>query len=237
MTEGGEIAMNCLEFRRAAGADPGHLDDAARAHRDACPACAEHHRGLLAMDETIRGALRVPLPSPSDATTRPTPLRSVPAPRQRWYALAASLLAGVIVGGILWSGGPRTALAREVVAHVEHEPQSLTATHAEPAAIERVLRAGGIRLRPEAGEVTYANSCAFRGQVVPHLVVRTAQGPVTVLVLRNEPITRPIRVREGGFQGSVLPAGPGSIAVIGEGPADLDEIKAQVLDAIEWLEP
>lgn len=225
--------MNCLEFRRMAGADPARLDAAALAHREDCAACAEYHRSLLAMDDTIRRALQVRVPEFSAARAVRSP--RVPAPRQRWLALAASVVAGVLVGTLLWVGGPRASLAREVVDHVRHEPQSLTATAADPAAVARVLQAGGIRLRPGADQVSYANSCPFRGQVVPHLVVRTAQGPVTVLVLAHVPIRRPIAVHEDGFKGSRVPAGPGSIAVLGGAGADLSEVTARVLAAVEWI--
>jgi hypothetical protein len=226
--------MNCLEFRRLAGADPARLDAAALAHRDSCAACAEYHRSLLAMDETIRRALQVPVPETPAAPVRyPRPMAT---PRQRWLALAASIVAGVLVGTSLWVGGPRASLAREVVTHIREEPQSLTATAADPGSLARVLAAGGLRLRPGADRVSYAQSCPFRGHIVPHLVVRTAQGPVTVLVLANEPVRRPIRVREEGFEGSLVPAGPGSIAVIGDAGADLSEVTARVLAAVEWIE-
>src|SRR5262245_45460784 len=119
--------MNCLEFRRLAGADPARLDAATLAHRDGCAACAEYHRSLLAMDETIRRALQVPVPAaPTAVHSRP-----VAAPRhQRWLALAASVVAGVLVGALLWTSGPRASLAREVVTHIREEPQSLTSTAA-----------------------------------------------------------------------------------------------------------
>jgi len=227
--------MNCLEFRRTAGADPGHLTPEAMAHRDECADCAQHLRDLLAMDVTIRKALQVPVPEPAERRSKGS--KRVAASRQRWLALAASLVAGVLVGSVLWIGGPRASLAREVVEHARHEPQSLAATHADPAVVDRVLRAGGIRLRPGAADVTYASSCPFRDRIVPHLVVRTAHGPVTVLVLREESITRPIRVREGDFRGSLVPAGPGSIAVFGDTRADLSEITARLENAVEWIEP
>jgi hypothetical protein len=226
--------MNCLEFRRMAGADPARLDARALAHRDGCAACAEYHASLLAMDETIRRALQVPVPE--RAAPPAVRLRPPVAPRQRWLALAASVVAGVLVGTLFWVGGPRAALAREVVTHIRHEPQSLTSTVADPVALARALAAGGIRLRLGADQVSYAQSCPFRGHVVPHLVVRTAQGPVTVLVLANEPVRRPVRVREEGFEGSLVPAGPGSIAVIGNAGADLSEVTARVLAAVEWID-
>ena len=97
--------MNCVQFRRAAGADPGHLLPEAVAHRDACPACAEYLRDLLAMDVTVRRALEVPV------TDRPAENRRrlAPVAPQRWLALAASVVAGVLVGTVLIALGLRVA--------------------------------------------------------------------------------------------------------------------------------
>ena len=69
--------------------------------------------------------------------------------------------------------------------------------------------------------VSYAQSCRFRGEKVPHLVVQTDAGPVTVMVLRNEKVTAPVKFAEQGYVGTILPAGPGSVAVIGPTGADL----------------
>ncbi len=227
--------MNCLEFRRAAGADPEHLDADARAHLDACPACAEYHRSLVAMDATILKALQVPLTAAA-AAVRTSPPKRPPLPRSRWLALAASIVAGVLVGSLLWVGGPRATLAREVVEHVLHEPQSLTATHADLADVERILGDAGVRVRPGIGTVSYARSCPFRGHVVPHLVVRTAHGPVTVLVLRNESVRRAIPFEEQGYVGSLVPAGPGSVAIVGGARADVAEVTARLLEAVQWTD-
>ena len=52
---------------------------------------------------------------------------------------------------------------------------------------------------------------------MPHLVVRTSQGPVTVLMLRHREIGKAMRFSEQGYAGIVMPAPKGSIAVVGEG--------------------
>jgi len=229
--------VDCLQFRRAAGANPQHLEPAALAHARGCPRCTAHLRELQALDERILAALRVPLSSPGRAVGG---LRSpvvTGLDRRRWMGLAASIVAGVLVGTFLWVGNPRHSLAQDLVAHLAHEPEALAPTDlpVDPARAGEVLARGGIRLRPEAVTVTYANSCEFRGHLVPHLVVRTGEGPVTVMVLRDERPVRPVDFREQGYAGRIVPAGPGSIAVIGAAGTDLEAITASVLAAVEWL--
>lgn len=224
--------MECRDFRRQAGADPGHLGADAVAHRDACPSCAEYLRQTLALDDRILAALRIPVPAPR---------RVIPFPvidRRRLIALAASIAAGVMVGSLLWVSGPRPSLAQDLVRHMGHEPHAMeSSAAADPVGVAEVLERAGVRLRPEAGVVSYANTCRFRGEKVPHLVVQTAAGPVTVMVLRHEQVTAPVQFDEDGYAGTIVPAGPGSVAVIGRGPAiDLGAVAEQVKADLAWSE-
>jgi hypothetical protein len=228
--------VDCLEFRRLAGADPQHPEAAVLEHAAGCPRCADYLRQTQELDRHILAALSVPVPSPhaGRATGAAAPMPGLD--RRRWYALAASIVAGVLVGSLLWIGGPRNSLAHDVLAHMDHEPEAfvVTTTPADDAVLGRVLERGGIRLRPEVGTVSYANSCRFRGRTVPHLVVQTDGGPVTVMVLRHERPDAAVRFADHGFAGTIVPAGPGSIAVIGGSGADLEQITERVLAAVDW---
>jgi hypothetical protein len=246
--------MECLEFRREAGADPRHLGAAAVAHRNACAACAESLRRTLALDEKILAALQVPVPDAMHGGTAAVQLDSGGNRRRRagpeghvarfpgigprrWMALAASIVGGVAIGSLLWIGGPRASLAEDVVKHVDHEAGSMVVTshEADPAEVAAVLQRAGVRMLPGVGTVSYATTCPFRGEKVPHLVVQTSAGPMTVMVLRNEKVSAPMDFDEGGYAGTIVPAGPGSIAVLGHAPtADLNQVARLVHDAIQW---
>lgn len=156
--------------------------------------------------------------------------------RPRWASLAGSILAGVVVGAWLWSGGSGNSLGDDALSHIEGEVAALAATApAEPEVVARVLEQGGIRLRPGAGEVLYANTCRFRGDTVPHLVVRTEVGPVALLVLRDEPAGEPSRFTGGGFSGRIVPSGTGSLALVSSTGANLEQAAAELVAAVEWL--
>ncbi len=229
--------MQCLEFRRAAGADPKHLSVEAGAHWNACPECAQFLRQTLALDEKILAALRVSVPARAAAAVAPSVAAFPRIDRRRWMALAASIAGGVMVGTLLWVSGPRASLAEDVVRHMAHEPGVMvhTSTPEDASTLERVLERGGIRLDPDAGLVSYAETCRFRGRSVPHLVVQTHAGPVTVMVLPRESVAAPVQFDEGGYSGTILPAGPGSIAVLGHEPREvIDQVAARVAAAVEW---
>jgi hypothetical protein len=105
--------------------------------------------------------------------------------------------------------------------------------------LKAVLRDSHLQLNPGVGVVSYAQSCLFRGRHVPHLVVQTAAGPVTVMVLVHEPVRKPVQFDEQGYRGVLVPvAGHGSVAVLTRNktvdPKSVEHIAARVLDAIVW---
>lgn len=166
----------------------------------------------------------------------------VTPPRQqhrRWrpaWGLAASLLATVGLALSIWLAGTRETLADQAIEHMQHELHSMVRTTAsiEPARLARILAASGLRLKPHAARVSYAMSCPFHGRHVPHLVVQTARGPVTVLVMPQERTRdRPQRIDEDGFQGVVMPAPRGVLVVLGQ-DAPVDDVASTVLTALDY---
>ncbi len=93
--------------------------------------------------------------------------------------------------------------------------------------LREVLRNSHLRLAGGAGIVSYASSCQFRGHRVPHLVIQTESGPVTVMVLVHEPVAAPVNFDEQGYRGVIVPvAGHGSLAVLTRGAADAADRRA-----------
>jgi hypothetical protein len=221
--------IDCLEFRRRVGAEPFAADAEVEAHRIGCPACARHQDELRAMDALIERALKVdPQPVAKPATAMP---------RRRFYSIAAALVAGIALGVVLLVVAPRASIAREVIGHVMHETGTMgPTTPLAPADLAGVLDPDGVRLRPGVGDVTFAARCVFDGRVVPHLVVRTPQGPVTVLMLRHRRLGRPVRISEQGYEGVVMPAPRGSVAIVGQDVADIDGVAQKVFDAVHWAD-
>jgi Protein of unknown function (DUF3379) len=221
--------MNCLEFRRVLGAEPNAQTPELLAHAESCAECARYRDELRRMDQLIYRALNVEVGVGSGRA--PMSRRWLP----RWAA-AASIVAAFALGLILWVSAPRETFAEQLVTHVEHEAQSLVRTDevVAPERLHDVLARSGVRLKPAAGPISYAMSCWFRGHYVPHLVVQTDHGPVTVLLLTQETgVTRREAFEEGGFQGVVLPAPRGALAVLAQ-DADAEEVAARFLEAVEY---
>jgi hypothetical protein len=236
--------MDCAQYRRSMLADPHDPDPLLHEHRAACHDCNLYSERLLRFESRLERALSVALPS--DAAVLPSgnvvPLRS-PGNRKGWLAMAASVLMALAVGGGLWLSAPGPSLAADVVTHMREEPQAWRRTDVPVpgSKLQDVLRDSHLRLATGAGAgmVSYANSCLFRGHRVPHLVMQTEAGPVTVMVLVHERASKPVRFDEQGYRGVIVPvAGHGSIAVLTRGSAtDVKTIEAiahRVLDSIVW---
>jgi Protein of unknown function (DUF3379) len=241
--------MDCAAYRRAMMADPQDPDAGLREHRESCLDCQRFTERLLRFASRLERAVRVDLPAHTDTVAQVLPLRAKYSPRagpelkrsKRWFAMAASVLLAVVVAGVLWLGAPGPSLAADVVTHMGGEPQAWRRTDVPVAGVELqdVLRDSHLRLGNGADLVSYAQSCGFRGHHVPHLVIQTESGPVTVMVLVHESVPKTVRFDEQGYRGVIVPvAGHGSLAVLTRGPdtelKTIEHIAARVQASIVW---
>jgi hypothetical protein len=235
--------VNCNDARLHIGAEPHALPAEAVRHVETCASCAALLRESARFDGALGRAFALDPPSLDPRARRPgagrvVPFRAPAATRRpvfgRAWAMAASVLAAVGVGALLWVGRPSDALANDVVAHLAEEPDSWTKTvPLPPEDIAAVLARAGVRLDPSMNDVVYVSPCGFRGHLVPHLVVQTSRGPVTVLVMRKEHVAKERSFRGGGYDGVLVPFGDGSLAILGQGNRALtDETVARVRAAL-----
>jgi hypothetical protein len=245
--------MNHNEARLLIGAEPHAVSPELTEHLASCPECSQFLREMLALDANIRRALeQAPLsaapPGETPATAAPvtptasvTPITSASVARRgrttsTWsgWAVAASVVAISML--TVWALRPNDSLARDVVAHVEDESKSWSSKEdPPPAEIKETLAQAGVALDMSSDKVMYAHSCLFRGHVVPHLVVSTPKGPVTVMVLRYESVKHRMDFHEDGMTGVITPAPHGSIAVLMKGSDNIDAVAQQVEQSVRWL--
>jgi hypothetical protein len=229
--------MDHTQYRSATMADPHDPDPDLRAHRESCAECRAFTEQLLRFEARLERALLIDIP------TKPVvlPFAGRAQGPRRWMAMAASLLLALVVAAGVWLTLPQRSLAAAVVAHMAGEPDAwqLTDVPVPDADLNEVLKDSKLRLKPAAGVVSYASSCSFRGHKVPHLVVQTQSGPVTVMVLVHEAVRNPKQFDEQGYRGTIVPVpGHGSIAVLmrdaSSRSGDVERIAARVSDSIVW---
>ena len=227
--------MNCIEFRRVVMSEPNRLDADAQAHLDGCELCTRHTAQLREFDAKLLEAMRVGVPD--DLAARVSlKVHGAERRRNRWFALAASvvLVAGLASGTWFWLRGGD--LHDHVIAHVYHEPELLVHTDQRTPAYDvlPVLNRGNVSLKGDIGEVIHSRLCFFRGNLVAHLVVPGEHGPVTVMLLPDEQVEVPEPVNEEGFRGTIFPVGKGSVAVVGMEEELTEKIEQKFSQAVEW---
>ncbi len=200
---------------------------------------------MRALDGLIEQALNIDVPDltmpslPELDTGNVAQLPARDKPRfttPAWIGIAASVALIAVIGVRTMTPTTYPSLADEVIAHLDHEPQALvpTSTPVGERELTRVVDGNGVELDRGVGLVTYAKSCVINGKTVPHLVIKGESGPVTLLLMPDEPVQSAVPLDGQSINGVILPVGDGSIAIIGERDEDLSKIEKQVVDSVTW---
>jgi hypothetical protein len=231
--------MTHNEARLLIGAAPGEVSALLAEHLARCPQCTLFQQEMRRMDRDLARLLAAPLPPLADTRVLAPAMPRAKAVGPAFpglLALAASLVLCVGLGVLLWTLRPQPSLAAGVLDHVALESTSWSnVAPMTAAATDAVLAGAEVSLDPADTVVTYARICLFNGHWVPHLVVRTASGPVTVMVLRQEHIAARQSFRQSGYSGILVPTpSGGTLAVIVRGDPDLDDVARALSPHLRW---
>ncbi len=227
--------MNCPEFRQRYPADPRCQDNVFLAHKHDCRACGEFAAQEAAFEQALCGALAVDVPPRLTARVILTQTLHQARRRRRFVAAAAMVLLALPVAAWLLRL-PSTSLQDEVIAHIAGERDHLVAHGPVPdTAVSAVLTTIGVEARQPLANVRYAGVCPIRRQPGGHLVLAGAHGPVTVLLMPRETVSRRLPIATAEFRGVILPAGDGSVAIVGAPGEALETIEQQLDRALRGL--
>ena len=168
---------------------------------------------------------------------------------RRWLAIAAgvSMFAIAALVGYPSKLQPQNALlAQHCNEHMAHEPFALTRRTVVPKdLVARMFAMNGFAthtsdgrdLTALLGEVNYLSPCTLDGKTAIHLVVQTAEGPVTVLVMPNMANDG---ASETHINSSLIRISPlssvqnslGAIVLIAETSVSVDAVEARFLKAL-----
>ena len=247
MTASGKI-MNCEDYREAIAADPSESFEDGAEHVAACASCGIYRAEMRALDDVIARALAIDVPDlklpdlpplDSDENVVNLPFRRVSkVSTPAWIGIAASVALAVVIGVQLTGTGSAEdqALARQVLAHVDHEPWAMKVTDVavSDAQFVRVVSPEIGTMDRGIGLVSYAQSCIINGVSIPHLVMQGKNGPITLLLMPNESVSSAVSLTGESVNGVILPVGEGSIAIIGNREENIEGLQQRVLDSVEW---
>lgn len=230
--------MNCLEYRRELGADPRRETAEMLEHRRNCSGCAAHHARSLGFELALKRSLAVPVPDSLaerillSQTTSERGLRSRRHRRWAWSAAAAVVFA--VVGLVAYQLSLFSSLPRQLVVHLQHEPEALlTHTPLAVAEIEARFRQRGVTLAaaPPAG-VSYAQPCPVGMIGSVHMVMPEEEGPVTVFFLARHKEPRGDYL-DSGMHVRAVPMGAGTLALVAADARHFDALEASWRRSLE----
>lgn len=238
--------MNCAEFENAIAADPGCLPAGGDAHIASCAACRALMDEYRELDQRIANALAIEVPpltmpaldeidfADSNVSVLQTRRRiSTPA----WFGIAATVALAAWLGLALQQPDVNElSLSEQVIAHLDHETYSrvISDVPVPERTLQSVVSKDVAELDRGVGLITYARSCVINGTSIPHLVVQGKKGPITLLLMPDEPVTEAISLQGKAINGVILPVGNGSIAIIAERDEPLQEVQQSIVDSIKW---
>jgi len=216
--------MNCLDLRRAALTDPRRLGTEAQAHAKACHACGVFLAEARALENRLDDALQVPVPH---GLKERAMRHAVEAPRfSRRHALAAGVALALGAGtALLWRRNDPLALAGIDFVVFEEAQAILDAKPADPADLQRAAIEVGVKLPGQLGELRYVGTCPFGGATAHHVVLKTAYGKATLLLLPGRTLASRGTAVAHGLEAVVAPAVGGSVAIIADSSRGLARIE------------
>ena len=240
--------IDCIAFKRDCGADPQSIVANSKLlnHQNACAPCAGFYQSMLALDLKLSAAFDLPIheatiedqlsatqvykQANNVITFRKPNLQKI----KPMFAAAASVL--IAAFGVFALQYPATAFANEVVEHIYHEPDLLMLNQAvtDQDKIDMVLKQANVTFSGKQVEVLFAKLCPLDEQLAAHLIVRGESGnPISVFILPGDEYeSREINTKE--FNGRILPAEHGTIAVVGGKKENLDTLEKAVLNTFQW---
>jgi len=237
--------MDCLTLRRIMLATPRDARPEVIEHLRGCADCDAFVRELENFEQHLHEAASVPVPDGLAEQIivrhREQPWPTLSDRKPRWLtrttlALAASVvLALSAIVGYNTVQSSREELGASFIAHVLSEPEVLQANeHVELARLEQAFSRYGGKLTGTIGDVRHLGRCLIDGVLADHILVQTAHGPATLILIpeRRASLSRPMT--KDGYAVVILPLRSGSVGIVTESPKRATEVEGLIKAQVRW---
>ena len=215
------MSMDYSEFQRRLGADPFDSDPALRTARESGPEFEQAAAAAERFEQKLRTAACIAPPvdlvdSLQKLAAQP---RRGPLSRKWGLALAASLIIGAGAIGLLWNAAPSWGSVEEYVAdHYRHDGYKMLEMSGNGGAAKAraLLAEFDVSMADElAGIISVVKSCPTPDGKGVHMVLNTAEGPMTVIYMPDTRVTDREMLRFDGVRAMLVQLESGSAAIIG----------------------
>ena len=231
------MSMNFSEFKEWLAADPLSREPETVRARENGPQFEQAAVEEAEFEQKLSSALNFSLDSQALADEviahAYTPQRAAP----RWMAIAAGLVVVVGVAGFLVSNIKQPDTIEEYVeTHYSHDGRLLLARADETVSAERVrniMASWDLEASDElAGQVTYIKKCFTMDGLGAHMVVRTDQGMVTLIVMPKTAVEDGQLIAFDEVEAHLVSLGGMSAAIIGRPGQPFERIESLVRSGI-----
>lgn len=167
---------------------------------------------------------------------------------ERALPLAASVLLALSVALYFWPQPGTDALSipdstlmqaelgNDILQHIRSEPGMLeTDKQVTLAEVNEHMDTLGGRFTEDGDSmrITDIKDCWIKGNAL-HLVVKSQQGTVSVLIMDNAPVDSELPFEDDRFQGVVTPTPRGNLAIVSENAEGIEEVRQVLASHITW---
>ena len=202
-------------------ADPGRYETRLRQHIRECDQCREFDIGIRQFESRLKQAASIQTPANLAAMILMRQSiairRDTRQTRQRWGALAASVLLTFSLVGIFLSYSYPSPLKDTVLTHIYNEADHLQEhNNVQFDAVNKILAPLGGQLVKPVGIINFASRCRIRQHDGAHLVIADKTGLITLLWMPGEYVRKKTIIADKRFTGVIVPVYNGSVAIVGE---------------------
>lgn len=231
--------MNCLSARRIISTDIKDKSPALAQHLIECSSCKSFYERQVKFNHTLKQAMEIDVPEGLAARIlveqKLSQNKSKVVGKQRWYAMAASIMLVVVVA-FTSSLTPQPAIAGAIVEHIKDEYSILNDNQDVPLVeLNALLKPHGVQAHENIGRAVHAGNCLIEEQLGAHIVFEGKNKPVTMVVVPekiSENTGKKIDINDQQFEGVLVSLQRGTLALLSEDKESLIEFEHRLRESL-----
>jgi len=232
------MSMNFSEFKRLIGADPWNRDPETLQARNSAPEFEAAAAEAEVFEKKLQSALHIQ--PPADLLNDIKAISRQPARRRNWMplALAASLLITIGAVGMVWKQSRQWDSVEAYLAdHYSHDgalvAQAIVDVVSEQDVVQIMASLNASADPQLAGRIKFIKFCPTPEGRGAHMVVRTDQGPMTIIFMPQTQVSDGELVRFDQMHAFLVALEHGSAAIIGKQSQSVESMQEVIKKSLK----